>query len=625
MKHFVHALCIVAFWSVSAVAQPGRTLKLTQLEEAPDSTHQYGYVGVTDTAGRQRYENYVSIIPTCLTYTPSALDNDPYYFSTFVQKCDNDSTWYIDYTGRSFFISATPVLPPTDSYTLALTGDTLCLVSSLISSCVVLPVGGVTNGNKGDISVTGAGTGGETWAINTGVVDTLNFSEGGASIGDGFWYDGTTWTLKTVLTSATNGTNNLAGPLISPTVVAIQDVPISSSVPNYFDVLKYISGEWTPAESTISALPPLVGDGSSGSPLEITTGGITNSLLNSAAVDSTKVPAGSLSLDDLGQRGASDGQVIAWSNTASAWRPKTVGSSSGTVTSVGLSLPGIFSVSGSPVTTSGTLSATLANQSANTFWAGPTSGGTAAPSFRAMVAADLPAVPFSKLTGATSTNSLDNAALAQTWAWSTATSETGLTMTSAALTSGIQNLHTANALTTGTIKQITTSSAAVNSTNGLLYVANTSSSTNGLLARFQANSTSGTGITIKTDNTVGIGTSSPGERLDVSGNIKVSGQVYAAKFALTDAATIAVDWNNSNVQSVTLGGNRTFTFSNPKSGSRYLLMLKQDGTGSRTVTWPSIIWQGGVAPVLTTTANKTDLITIVYDGTSYYGSSSLNY
>ena len=47
----------------------------------------------------------------------------------------------------------------------------------------------------------------------------------------------------------------------------------------------------------------------------------------------------------------------------------------GTVTSVALSLPSIITVSGSPVTTSGTLTGTLATQSANTVFAGPTSGG----------------------------------------------------------------------------------------------------------------------------------------------------------------------------------------------------------------------------------------------------------
>ena len=66
------------------------------------------------------------------------------------------------------------------------------------------------------------------------------------------------------------------------------------------------------------------------------------------------------------------------------------GGGSGTVTSVGLSLPPFITVTGSPVSTSGTLTGTLATQTANTHFAGPTSGSAAAPTFRALVAADLP-------------------------------------------------------------------------------------------------------------------------------------------------------------------------------------------------------------------------------------------
>lgn len=70
---------------------------------------------------------------------------------------------------------------------------------------------------------------------------------------------------------------------------------------------------------------------------------------------------------------------------------------SGTVTSVGLSVPGVlFSVSGSPVTTSGTFSFSLLTQNANKVFAGPTTGADATPTFRALVAADLPTVPISK-------------------------------------------------------------------------------------------------------------------------------------------------------------------------------------------------------------------------------------
>lgn len=67
------------------------------------------------------------------------------------------------------------------------------------------------------------------------------------------------------------------------------------------------------------------------------------------------------------------------------------GGGAGSVTSVGISMPAEFSVAGSPVTTTGTLAITKATETANTVWAGPTSGGAAQPGFRNLVAADLPA------------------------------------------------------------------------------------------------------------------------------------------------------------------------------------------------------------------------------------------
>lgn len=105
----------------------------------------------------------------------------------------------------------------------------------------------------------------------------------------------------------------------------------------------------------------------------------------------------------------------------------------------------------------------------------------------------------------------------------------------------------------------------------------------------------------------------------------VSSQYASNIFALTDGSTIAISWNNGNCQSVTIAGNRTITFANPIAGARYLLAITQDTSGSRTITWPTIKWQGGTTPTLTTTANKTDLIALYYDGTSYYGQASLNY
>ncbi len=62
----------------------------------------------------------------------------------------------------------------------------------------------------------------------------------------------------------------------------------------------------------------------------------------------------------------------------------------GGVTSVGLSMPSIFSVASSPITSSGTITVTLTTESANTIFAGPSSGSAATPTFRALVAADIP-------------------------------------------------------------------------------------------------------------------------------------------------------------------------------------------------------------------------------------------
>lgn len=69
------------------------------------------------------------------------------------------------------------------------------------------------------------------------------------------------------------------------------------------------------------------------------------------------------------------------------------GGGSGTVTSVGLSLPSQFTVSGSPVTTTGTLTAVWANAAAATAFMGPTTV-AGVPAFRLLAATDIPALPY---------------------------------------------------------------------------------------------------------------------------------------------------------------------------------------------------------------------------------------
>jgi hypothetical protein len=76
----------------------------------------------------------------------------------------------------------------------------------------------------------------------------------------------------------------------------------------------------------------------------------------------------------------------------------TIASSvTGTVTSVAATVPSILTLSGTPITTSGTLAFDLATQTANKVFAGPTSGSATTPTFRSLVAADMPAYIMSHL------------------------------------------------------------------------------------------------------------------------------------------------------------------------------------------------------------------------------------
>jgi hypothetical protein len=99
----------------------------------------------------------------------------------------------------------------------------------------------------------------------------------------------------------------------------------------------------------------------------------------------TLLPANNLGL--LGGVKIGSNITVAADGTISVAAPGT-----GSVTSVGLLLPSEFIISGSPVTTSGTLTATKASQAANAVYAGPSSGAAAAPAFRSLSATDIPQV-----------------------------------------------------------------------------------------------------------------------------------------------------------------------------------------------------------------------------------------
>jgi len=75
------------------------------------------------------------------------------------------------------------------------------------------------------------------------------------------------------------------------------------------------------------------------------------------------------------------------------------------------------------------------------------------------------------------------------------------------------------------------------------------------------------------------------------------------------------------ISRITLSANCTFTFPTPAAGKSFTLVLVQDATGSRSVTWPaSAKWAAGTAPTLSTGVNKIDYLSFVCtDGTTWAG------
>lgn len=92
---------------------------------------------------------------------------------------------------------------------------------------------------------------------------------------------------------------------------------------------------------------------------------------------------------------------------------------------------------------------------------------------------------------------------------------------------------------------------------------------------------------------------------------------YVTPVALTDGANIAVNAALSNNFTVVLGGNRTLDNpTNPQPGQVINIRIRQDATGSRTLTFGSAyLFPGGVDPTLSTAANAVDLLSGIYDGT----------
>jgi hypothetical protein len=108
---------------------------------------------------------------------------------------------------------------------------------------------------------------------------------------------------------------------------------------------------------------------------------------------------------------------------------------------------------------------------------------------------------------------------------------------------------------------------------------------------------------------------------DANNLTTVSGAVANVEDTLTDGATITWDVIDSPVAKVTLAGNRTLSApsgTTPIAGQFVSLLIIQDGTGSRTITWNAVYeFAADTAPTLTATASLGDLFTFRYNGAKW--------
>ncbi len=112
---------------------------------------------------------------------------------------------------------------------------------------------------------------------------------------------------------------------------------------------------------------------------------------------------------------------------------------------------------------------------------------------------------------------------------------------------------------------------------------------------------------------------------DLTSKVSVAGGGGETYFDVGSSSTAAtLNLANGNVQKLTLTANCTITLTSPASGTMRALTLLvfQDATGSRTITWPaSVKWGNAGAPTLTVTASKMDMISLftVDGGANWYG------
>ena len=106
---------------------------------------------------------------------------------------------------------------------------------------------------------------------------------------------------------------------------------------------------------------------------------------------------------------------------------------------------------------------------------------------------------------------------------------------------------------------------------------------------------------------------------DIADDLITSAKLNYSEATLTDQATVTWDASTQDVCKLTLGGNRTLAApTNSTTGQFISILVIQDGTGSRTLTFNAVYeFASDTAPTLTTTASLGDVFVFRYNGSKW--------
>ena len=143
------------------------------------------------------------------------------------------------------------------------------------------------------------------------------------------------------------------------------------------------------------------------------------------------------------------------------------------------------------------------------------------------------------------------------------------------------------------------------------------------LAIHAVNAADQTIFVARSDQRVGIGTVSPDATLDVNGNTLFQ---KTAGYTQHNTTTSTVDWTQSNKVRLTVSGPLTLVFTPPPHPTNLMLIIDHQSTSAVTFPGaPDVKWPGGILPTLTNTVGAIDIISLYYDGTTYYAYAATNF